>query len=297
MSNLQETIKQGACGAAVRKLQTDLNALGAAIIVDGIFGEVTDETVRDFQAWQHLVEDGIVGPKTWKAIHMALARRQYMDNLARADRLRMLGEKAVERALELWTTDVYDPKTDDKKLDATRCKAMILKFIHEGLRWTWEDDYTGDGDFEWCLAFALFCWPELKESVRVVYGASTYRMDRCGAYRSAFGEPNPAPSDEKRRRLYMKCDGSTTVDDLAWEPRAGDIALVGRAGYGTHGVLVERFDKENGCLITIEGNADGEGPNGEQQEGVIRCERFFGGHAPGAVHVRRVIRWGLDDLR
>lgn len=296
--NLQEVLRLGSKGAAVRNLQSDLNAIGAALVVDGDFGALTEETVLDFQAYRKIVEDGVVGPKTWFEISQALARHEHMTKVARQDRLRVLGEEAVERAIALWALDIYDPKPNDRSTDGKRCKDIINLFIHEGCAWRHEPDYAGDGDFKWCLAFAWYCWPDLRDAIRTIYAASTYRVDRYGAYRSAFGEPNPAPEDETQRRLYMKCDEETLVEELEWEPRAGDIALVGTDGYGTHGVLVESFDKERGSCRTVEGNANGAGPHGERQQGVIRAERFFGGYTPkGSVHVRRVVRPGLSDLK
>jgi hypothetical protein len=60
------TIQRGARGQAVRDLQGLLNSGQAAgLVVDGIFGPLTDRAVRQFQRRTGLVVDGIVGPKTW----------------------------------------------------------------------------------------------------------------------------------------------------------------------------------------------------------------------------------------
>ena len=55
-----ETIKKGSQGAAVKQLQSALH-----LAQDGIFGRITDESVRDFQRKNGLKADGIVSDATW----------------------------------------------------------------------------------------------------------------------------------------------------------------------------------------------------------------------------------------
>lgn len=63
------TVRQGDNGAAVKALQTQLNAHGAGLAVDGAFGAGTDAKVRGFQQSNGLTPvDGIVGPATWEAL-------------------------------------------------------------------------------------------------------------------------------------------------------------------------------------------------------------------------------------
>jgi hypothetical protein len=59
---------QGSTGDAVGVLQQRLNAHGAQLAVDGIFGPLTYQEVRRFQANAGLVVDGLVGPQTWGAL-------------------------------------------------------------------------------------------------------------------------------------------------------------------------------------------------------------------------------------
>jgi hypothetical protein len=57
-------------GNDVLSLQKKLIARGYNIVgsADGVFGKKTDAGVRQFQADQGLVVDGVVGPKTWAAL-------------------------------------------------------------------------------------------------------------------------------------------------------------------------------------------------------------------------------------
>lgn len=62
------TLRKGSKGEDVVYLQQLLNAEGAKISVDGIFGSATEARVEAFQASHGLVADGIVGPLTWSAL-------------------------------------------------------------------------------------------------------------------------------------------------------------------------------------------------------------------------------------
>lgn len=57
------TLKLGSKGEAVKTLQTFLK-----ISSDGVFGPQTETAVRQWQKSHGLVDDGIVGPKTWAAM-------------------------------------------------------------------------------------------------------------------------------------------------------------------------------------------------------------------------------------
>ena len=54
------TLKKGSRGEDVKVLQQALN-----LISDGIFGDLTDEAVKEFQRLNGLKVDGIVGNNTW----------------------------------------------------------------------------------------------------------------------------------------------------------------------------------------------------------------------------------------
>ena len=56
------TLKLQSKGDDVKTLQNKLN-----LVVDGIFGPITENAVKVFQKKNGLTPDGIVGPNTWKA--------------------------------------------------------------------------------------------------------------------------------------------------------------------------------------------------------------------------------------
>lgn len=59
-----DLLKLGSRGDEVRKLQEQLNAQGANIAVDGIFGPQTQGAVKNFQKQSNITVDGIVGNQT-----------------------------------------------------------------------------------------------------------------------------------------------------------------------------------------------------------------------------------------
>ena len=64
----QHPVGQGETGKRVSDLQARLNALGAKLKVDGIFGPKTLAAVKAFQKSHGLKVDGLVGPKTTAAL-------------------------------------------------------------------------------------------------------------------------------------------------------------------------------------------------------------------------------------
>lgn len=61
------TVRRGSSGEAVKGLQVRMNLRQAdPIAVDGDFGPITEQAVREFQASQGIEIDGVVGPITWR---------------------------------------------------------------------------------------------------------------------------------------------------------------------------------------------------------------------------------------
>ncbi len=61
-------LKKGSKGDYVMYLQILLNAKGIKLSADGDFGSLTLKAVINFQESKELATDGIVGPKTWRAL-------------------------------------------------------------------------------------------------------------------------------------------------------------------------------------------------------------------------------------
>jgi murein L,D-transpeptidase YcbB/YkuD len=61
-------LTRGDRGEGVKRLQKALIELDYDILMDGDFGPITHAHVINFQAEHGLVPDGVVGPKTWKAL-------------------------------------------------------------------------------------------------------------------------------------------------------------------------------------------------------------------------------------
>ncbi len=61
-------LRLGARGSAVSYLQQRLNAHGANLKVDGVFGSATLRAVKNRQSSAGIGVDGVVGPKTWGAL-------------------------------------------------------------------------------------------------------------------------------------------------------------------------------------------------------------------------------------
>jgi hypothetical protein len=62
------TVRRSNSNQAVRGAQRQLNRYGYALVVDGVFGALTEGAVRDFQLQSALTVDGIVALNTWRSL-------------------------------------------------------------------------------------------------------------------------------------------------------------------------------------------------------------------------------------
>ncbi|MBR3870241.1 MAG: peptidoglycan-binding protein [Clostridia bacterium] len=70
ITNTNQILSNGSSGSAVKELQTALNRImNAGLTVDGIFGNGTQQAVKNFQSKYGLSVDGIAGPNTLNKIN------------------------------------------------------------------------------------------------------------------------------------------------------------------------------------------------------------------------------------
>ncbi len=68
---VRATLYFGSTREDVEYLQRRLNGISSAsLVVDGRFGVATEEAVKNFQKFNDLTVDGIVGPQTWGKLEL-----------------------------------------------------------------------------------------------------------------------------------------------------------------------------------------------------------------------------------
>lgn len=268
----------------------------------GLDPDASDAQVADaiaaFQVGHDLKVDGVAGPVTFNA-HQEETWRTLRPTLAAAGAgmLELAGELAVVAFRLSWLDGVRDPG------DAPKIEAMIRGPL--GLGWKGYRLFDQNGKrFQWCGAAAMFHWGMvgLSYDARHWWGSSAQRLDALCDYRTFSGHnpvrPNPTPPAGAPRRLQQELGPLSKPEDLGWEPRAGDIALVGDGDprEGDHIVMLDGTRSSAGWLGTFEGNAHGHAPDGSVRRGVVRHRRPIGRVASERYHVRRIIRFAPGDL-
>lgn len=87
MATTRYVLRQGNVGISVNKMQGYLNIFQSRGIIrnrlveDGIYGDHTSTSVRQFQAYANLPIDGIIGNETWDAIVNLLRTLDIVTNI------------------------------------------------------------------------------------------------------------------------------------------------------------------------------------------------------------------------
>jgi lysozyme family protein len=103
-------VQNGSQGHPIRTLQFLLRARGHNLAVDGIFGSVTEASVKAFQTAKGLTPDGVVSPQTWSALIIQVKKG------STGDAVRGIQEEFQFRSGEpgkgLTVDGIFGPQTD-----------------------------------------------------------------------------------------------------------------------------------------------------------------------------------------
>jgi hypothetical protein len=183
------------------------------------------------------------------------------------------GELVLAAARDEWARNVREPS--GRIDDYIRGPQGLGWGTADAINWTPDTPYTRDGMFQWCGAFAAFCWGAagLRPQIRNKSWASTVR-------------------------LYDWGQGSDRYVSVPDDLRPGDVVVVsaGRKRQGEHICIVDRVDLDAKLVHTIEGNARGVLGDGTVGEGVIKRTRPWSRGA-GGWGVRPNMRCPVSGLR
>jgi len=241
--------------------------------------------------------------------------------------------KILKTAEEEFRKDIIDPKRSKASKRSPheensrqyidgyiRAKETILvngRTIRHALRWSWEPEYIGDGDFKWCGAAVAAVYASAGFHPRLCFKntASTDRWDAYGRYSYSFFKRNKVTVTPKVAatypiltgqegtweikelheacglpRLYIRLSSDSLFSELPWDPAPGDVILVGSDGegkrtWGSHVTMMVDLPRDRqhhlphrGYYGTYEGNANVWGPRGNRREGVGYYMRPLGGY-------------------
>jgi len=142
MNTTSVVLKEGSRGAEVTKLQESLKKINFySGIVDGIFGPKTKEAVINFQKSQQLINDGIVGEKTWAKLNAALQESNLRFNFRVIDvqefissnRIKISNPKSV--AVQLFSNSLEEEgrKSEDISVAYPTTETAVIVYTIIGL--------------------------------------------------------------------------------------------------------------------------------------------------------------------
>ncbi len=126
-------LRQGVRGEPVRSLQYLLNAHGAALVVDGVFGARTNAAVLGFQRSHGLVANGVVAQATWLRVIVTVRRGSFGPAVkAVQDQLNFRNLSGLPGTL-LAVDGIFGPKTDAKVRAFQAAMASEMPFLVDGI--------------------------------------------------------------------------------------------------------------------------------------------------------------------
>jgi peptidoglycan hydrolase-like protein with peptidoglycan-binding domain len=235
---LESTLQQGAHNKAARRVQEWLNLSGYGLAVDGQFGPVTAECVKQFQTNAGLNPSGVVDEATYAALVTPLV-------------------------------NVLTPITPDGHTLASLSIAYANQHLAEhplevggNNRGPWVRLYANGNegnDWPWCAFFVTFAIKQAAETLQIsppIQGSGS-----CDSLAAQAKQANLFVSEASLK------NGAANVSEMS----NGAIFLVRRTSTDwTHAGFVTEFGDE--IFHTVEGNTNDEG----SREGYEVCARTRG---------------------
>lgn len=201
--------------------------------------------------------------------------------------------RALARAEAEWRSVVREPAGE-----APNGAARIDRYIRgsDGLGWGSADadnldepvPYAHNGQFQWCGAFAAYCWAAggLRRRIRRDHMASCYKLHTWAGGTDRIVRPEDIqPGDVV---IVGRQPGALIGRDAIGRPRYAPV-------WGEH-ITLARDAPADGYVPTWEGNAGGELGDGTQGEGVVRDRQPLAADDPQRYRVLYAIRFSGEDL-
>jgi peptidoglycan hydrolase-like protein with peptidoglycan-binding domain len=96
----------------VQPLQQLLRARGYTLAVDGIFGPITEGSVKDFQQSKGLAVDGIVGPNTWSKLIVQVKKGSTGDAVRGVQEVMRFHDQSDGEGPPIHVDGIFGPQTD-----------------------------------------------------------------------------------------------------------------------------------------------------------------------------------------
>ena len=202
--------QQGSTGENVRTVQYLLNANGASLTVDGVFGPLTASATSSFQSSLGLAVDGEVGDATWGALIRQIATG------SSGDVVRAVQSQLNDRSGQVTVDGSFGPQT----LQAVEMFQAPIGLTADGVvNWyTWHalvNDYLRSTDAGTCIQNIFQSWSN-NDQVAASYNATPASLT------TLFGHPWKASDGW----AFDACGGAAGHVYCTWN-RAGGTLLIG----------------------------------------------------------------------